>query len=148
MENLRERVVRVLLEFEAMTEAAKEGSSVSSGDYTEYANRVVEAVGNGTQFNGLSPAEHERLAILSEELGEAQQAIGKILRHGYESSNPDVAPKNRVSNRVMLEKELGDVAFAIAFLGEASDVSRAMIWQYADEKRERIKPYLHHQENS
>lgn len=39
-------------------------------------------------FNGLTPAEAERLALLSEELGEAQQAIGKILRHGYDSSNP------------------------------------------------------------
>jgi hypothetical protein len=36
-------------------------------------------------FNGLAPAETERLALLLEELGEAQQAIGKILRHGYES---------------------------------------------------------------
>lgn len=44
MENLRERVVRVLLEFEAMTEVAKEGSSVSSGDYTEYANKALAAV--------------------------------------------------------------------------------------------------------
>lgn len=36
-------------------------------------------------FNQLSPAEAERLALLSEELGEAQQAIGKILRHGQPS---------------------------------------------------------------
>lgn len=40
-------------------------------------------------FNGLSPAETERLALLSEEMGEVQQAIGKILRHGYESIHPD-----------------------------------------------------------
>ena len=36
-------------------------------------------------FNKLSAAEAERLALLLEELGEAQQAIGKILRHGYEN---------------------------------------------------------------
>jgi hypothetical protein len=34
-------------------------------------------------FNSLTPAELERLSLLLEELGEAQQAIGKILRHGY-----------------------------------------------------------------
>jgi hypothetical protein len=32
--------------------------------------------------NELSDAEVERLAILAEEMGEAQQCIGKILRHG------------------------------------------------------------------
>ena len=35
-------------------------------------------------FNRLSPAEYERLAILAEEMGEAQQALGKIMRHGGE----------------------------------------------------------------
>ncbi len=39
-------------------------------------------------FNGLTDAQAERLALLLEELGEAQQAIGKILRHGYESMSP------------------------------------------------------------
>ena len=34
-------------------------------------------------FNELSPAEVERLAILAEEMGEAIQVIGKVLRHGY-----------------------------------------------------------------
>lgn len=35
--------------------------------------------------NKLNDAQSERLALLLEELGEAQQAIGKILRHGYQS---------------------------------------------------------------
>ena len=34
-------------------------------------------------FNQLTPAETERLAILAEECGEVIQAVGKILRHGY-----------------------------------------------------------------
>lgn len=34
-------------------------------------------------FNGLSPAEVERLALLAEECGEVIQTVGKILRHGY-----------------------------------------------------------------
>ena len=37
-------------------------------------------------FNKLSDAETERLAILAEEMGEAQQAIGKIIRHARELS--------------------------------------------------------------
>ena len=52
----------------------------------------------------------ERLALLLEELGEAQQVIGKILRHGYDSRHPDGGPSpkgcptslrdRRVSRRV------------------------------------------------
>lgn len=46
-------------------------------------------------FNQLTPAEAERLALLAEECGEVIQAIGKILRHGYESRHPDGGPTNR-----------------------------------------------------
>lgn len=42
-----------------------------------------------THFNDLEPGEAERLAILAEEAGELIHAIGKILRYGYESHNPD-----------------------------------------------------------
>ena len=35
-----------------------------------------------TPFNGLTPAEAERLALLMEECGEVVQIIGKVLRHG------------------------------------------------------------------
>lgn len=43
-------------------------------------------------FNGLTPAEAERLALLLEELGEAQQAIGKILRQCSTSSTNRECP--------------------------------------------------------
>ena len=62
-------------------------------------------------FNHLSPAELERLAILSEEAAEVQKAIGKILRHGYDSYNPDDI--GRGSNRLQLQEECGDLLFAI-----------------------------------
>ena len=39
-------------------------------------------------FNGLTPAEAERLAMLAEECGEVIQMVGKILRHGYDSYHP------------------------------------------------------------
>ena len=57
-------------------------------------------------FNRLTPAEAERLAMLSEECGEVVQIVGKILRHGYESHHPD-SPD--LSNRDLLAKELADV---------------------------------------
>jgi hypothetical protein len=55
-------------------------------------------------FNQPTPAEHERLALMLEELGEAQQAIGKILRYGYEEYSP--FDDMKTTNRVALEKEL------------------------------------------
>ena len=89
-------------------------------------------------FNELTPAELERLAILVEETGEALQAVGKILRHGFEFS--------RFNNKADLERELGDVRHAMIRLCEAGDLSKKVIHDRADEKRESIKPWLHHQD--
>lgn len=99
----------------------------------------------GWHFNKLTPAEHERLAILSEELGEAQQAIGKILRHGYESCDPTFTSEDEraPTNRENLEKELGDVVFAINMLGD--DIYQPAVGRRVLSKAEKIKPYLHHQ---
>jgi|SRR5579863_7438956 len=70
--------------------------------------------------NGLSDAELERLALLSEELGEAQQAIGKIIRHGYTSFNP-LVPEG-LNNRGNLEREIGDICAALTLLWQADDI--------------------------
>jgi NTP pyrophosphatase (non-canonical NTP hydrolase) len=91
----------------------------------------------------LTLAEYERLAILLEELGEAQQCIGKILRHGYESYNPCV--ETGQTNRRDLERELGDVQEAILMLCRAKDVSSMAVGLRQAEKHEKIKRYLHHQ---
>ena len=48
-------------------------------------------------FNGLSPAQAERLAMLAEEAGEIVMAVGKVLRHGYESTHPNGGPTNRTA---------------------------------------------------
>lgn len=93
--------------------------------------------------NELSDAELERLAVLSEELGEAQQCIGKILRHGYESYNPVV--DTGMTNRRELERELGDVYAAIEMLNYAGDVSAHGVGQRMIEKKRTIKQWLHHQ---
>lgn len=93
--------------------------------------------------NDLSKGEAERLALLLEELCEAGQAVGKILRHGYESTNPDdaLAPHNREQ----LEKELGDVRHAIELLCQADDVQRLGVMAAAMKKSESVRPWLHHQ---
>jgi NTP pyrophosphatase (non-canonical NTP hydrolase) len=94
--------------------------------------------------NELSPAEVERLALLLEELGEAQQMVGKILRHGYESINP-LNPADD-TNRARLENELGDVLVAIDFLLEYDDIKQ---WRLDDRKRvkhHKIWNWLHHQD--
>lgn len=66
-------------------------------------------------YNELTPAQAERLAILAEEMGEAIQVIGKVLRHGYESFNPDSLDPR--TNRQLLLHELTDVEAAITMIG-------------------------------
>ena len=91
-------------------------------------------------FNRLSPAEAERLALLAEELGETMQAIGKVLRHGYESTHPDGGPTNRES----LERECGDVRHAMIRLCGAGDLSKQAIHDRANTKAVHVTRYLHH----
>ena len=93
-------------------------------------------------FNRLTPAEAERLALLLEEMGEATQAVGKILRHGYESTHPGGGPTNRES----LEKELGDVRAATWMMIHAGDVSDSAIEMARTEKNQSVRKYLHHQQ--
>jgi hypothetical protein len=80
---------------------------------------------------------------LSEELGEAQQCIGKILRHGYESYNPVV--DTGLENRRELERECGDVLEAIAMLCRARDLNEAGVNARQVAKRASIQRWLHHQ---
>lgn len=99
------------------------------------------ALDNAKPFNGLTPAEAERLACASEESGEVGQAIGKILRHGYESHHPDFP---LTSNREMLEKELGDVVAVMEMMVEAGDLNTLAIRRHADAKRKNLPNFLHH----
>ena len=92
--------------------------------------------------NGLTPAEAERLAWLLEEMGEAQQAIGKVLRHGYESRHPDGGP----SNREHLTEEIGHVRAAITLLVGEKDVSGVRVVMAMEAKLHRVWRWLHHQE--
>lgn len=92
-------------------------------------------------FNKLTPAETERLAILMEECAEVQQIVGKILRHGYDGSHPD---DESTTNRELLEKELGDIEFIARFMMKSNDVSRIGIANRAAYKEVNISKYLHH----
>ena len=92
-------------------------------------------------FNQLTPAEAERLALAMEEMGEAIQAIGKILRHGYESRHPSGGPTNRQA----LECELGDVYAAIGMLCDSGDTDIQQITSAMLAKDQSVQRYLHHQ---
>lgn len=94
-------------------------------------------------FNGLTPAEAERLSLLMEECGEVIQAIGKIMRHGYESTHPDGGSTNREA----LEGESGHVMLAISLLVECGDLKRHHVWTAEDKKRHSVRKYLHHHED-
>lgn len=94
------------------------------------------------QFNGLTPAEHERLAMLAEEAAEVVQIVGKILRHGYESKHPD--NMNGPTNRQMLENEIADFYAIAGVMEDVKDVTvEGEAVRQAIKKKRR---YTHHQE--
>jgi hypothetical protein len=89
-------------------------------------------------FNQLTPAEAERLAMLSEEAAEIVHAVGKILRHGYDSCNPNMPMRESVDNRAALRREIDDLFAVVRAMERAGDFGDA-IWQ-------RKLRYTHHQE--
>jgi len=91
-------------------------------------------------YNRLSPAQAESLALLLEELGEAQQAIGKILRHGLYANHPATG----VVNRAALERELGDVRAAVMIACGVRLCGEDEIGGWCRSKLGKICQYLHH----
>jgi hypothetical protein len=94
--------------------------------------------------NDLSDAQLERLALLYEEMGEAQQVIGKIIRHGYHSWNPTVVGIR--TNEEELELEMGHVTCAFGLLADAGDIDRMTALSHSIKKKESVKKWMHHQE--
>lgn len=90
----------------------------------------------------MTESELERLAILVEEAAEVQQVAMKIIRHGYTSYNP--FDETKTNNRKLLEKELGDLVFALGLLMASGDVSEYEIQEFKWKKKETIGKYLHH----
>lgn len=87
-------------------------------------------------------AELERLALLAEEAAEVIQIVGKIIRHGYESYHPNDPD---TTNRMLLEKELGHLKYAILLMDLNKDVDRINISQGQVDKSVYCPKYLHHQ---
>lgn len=96
-------------------------------------------------FNKLTPAEAERLAVLAEEAGEVVQVVMKILRHGYESSNPDRPGDG--TNRDQLCVEYGHLMAAADLMVDSKDFGTSdLIARARYEKPKQRAKYLHHQE--
>ena len=95
-------------------------------------------------INELTPSQTELLALMLEEMGEAQQIIGKVLRHGYRSYNPNDPDKE--PNQVLLAKELGHVFAAIQMLVSKQDISGFVLELSREEKHKSVKKWMHHQE--
>tara|TARA_R110002074_G_scaffold276044_2_gene447466 strand:+ start:177 stop:476 length:300 start_codon:yes stop_codon:yes gene_type:complete len=95
-----------------------------------------------THFNGLTPAESERLSMLAEEAAEIVQSVTKILRHGYESHHPETPTR---SNRNDLENEVCDFLAVLEMFHDAEDlqIDGVQIAQSIKAKRR----YTHHQED-
>lgn len=93
--------------------------------------------------NELSLAQTERLAILCGELGDAQRAIGKIMRYGYLRRDP--AKMNAPLNKEILERELGHVVYAMEMLDDHGEARKEMIEVYREEKSRTIHRWTHHQ---
>lgn len=94
------------------------------------------------QFNELTPAQSERLYLVMEEAAEVIQMIGKILRHGYWSFNP--YDPDKVANRDLLAKELGDLMAVVELLTDTGDVDAEKVSQAKDLKPSKMYHYLHH----
>lgn len=95
----------------------------------------------GNQPN-LTPAELERLALLAEECGEVIQVIGKIQRHGYESSHSDY---DNISNRLLLQKELGHVKAVEEMMLWTGDIVYDRMLNSMWEKLKKVQKFLHWQ---
>ena len=91
-------------------------------------------------FSNLEPHQLEALALLAEELAEAGQVIGKILRHGLGSKHPDGGP----DNRALLERELGDVSAAVDIAVDLGVIMGTNVLVARSNKLNRIGTYLHH----
>lgn len=89
---------------------------------------------------GLSPAQLEALALLSEECGEVVAIIGKALRHGLDSCHPDGGE----SNRDAISREAGQVIAAIYIAIGAGALNVVELDNGIRDKWQKVGQYLHH----
>lgn len=66
-----------------------------------------------TQQKYMRPGLDFAVGKVVEELGELQAAIGKTIRWGWLSFNPDIAPAERETNAAWVRREIADVRGAL-----------------------------------
>lgn len=94
-------------------------------------------------FNGLTPAEAERLAMLAEECAETIAIVGKILRHGFDSYHPDTPS---ITNRDMLANEIADVDAVVKAMKQ-SELKDYSAQDTLGQRWDKKLLYSHHQGN-
>lgn len=62
---------------------------------------------------------HKKHGYLQEECGELSQALGKALRWGLDSVNPELPEQDQETNREWIIREMQDVKYAIQLLEKA-----------------------------
>jgi hypothetical protein len=92
-------------------------------------------------INELTHAERERLVLLIEEMSEATRIACKVLRFGYNNRGPN----DQFDNRFHLEKELGQVRYAMLLACCAGDLDKQRIHAAALSKAATIDIWVVHQ---
>lgn len=93
--------------------------------------------------NQLSKSEEERLVVLMEECSKVIKAASKVLRHGYESTNP--LSSESLTNREDLGIEIGDMMAMLGRMIAEEDLDGDAIDTHAADKAENGLEYLHYQ---
>lgn len=95
--------------------------------------------------SGVSLAEEELLHLVSEECAEVVLAASKVLRHGWESRNPD--DPDAGTNREELMREIGHVRAATTLLARRGCITPERVLDAMRAKLQTVRPYLHHQQD-
>ena len=88
-------------------------------------------------------ARNERLQCLTEESCEVGKAVQKIHRFGPAATNPE--DEYKISNRELLEREVGDVLYVIEMLIHFGELRLENLCEAMRIKYRRIKKYAQHQ---
>ena len=89
----------------------------------------------------IHPRNVEGLAILNEECSEVQHIISKILRHGFDSYNPN--DPHHTENTKLLQSEIGDLLHAIGLAVELFGLDKNVIGIRISKKSQEIHEYIH-----
>lgn len=77
-----------------------------------------------TQQKYMRPGLDFAVGKVVEELGELAAALGKTLRWGWNSVNPELPPAERESNQLWVRREIADVRGALDNLEKEMEILR------------------------